>query len=111
MSDTNDSMKCKYSGRVMVPSSWDPEGYECPNDCEFEKAAQRYRETLTQEELDFFSSMDPPRPYQNHCWKCRAPISSEFCEPDPGYGYKCRVCGKSLREWKLYLEGRDKGIY
>jgi hypothetical protein len=37
-------------------------------------------------------------PYLNHCWNCRAEISSIYCKPDPGYGYICNDCGCSLRE-------------
>ena len=58
----------------------------------------------TEWDMKISESMEPDdlrhsKPYVNTCWYCQAPISSEFCEPDPGYGYKCNRCGKSLREW------------
>lgn len=36
--------------------------------------------------------------YINHCWNCRAQIDSRECKKDPGYGYYCNKCGKSLRD-------------
>lgn len=97
---------CDKCGRLMIfdglNAKHGPE-YSCPNNCVIEEAISK-EEEYTQEEAEDFLNRDPPKPYQNHCWNCQESISSEFCQPDPGFGYKCRRCGKSLREWKELQE-------
>ena len=68
----------------------------------------------TETEVEFHANMEPDalqvgKPYVNICWNCAEPISSEFCEPDPGFGYKCNKCGKSLRERQAMREGKLRG--
>jgi len=38
------------------------------------------------------------RLYENHCWRCKAPISSIYCTraKNPNDGYVCVVCGADL---------------
>ena len=44
--------------------------------------------------------MPAQKVYINRCWHCGASIDSRVCLKDPGYGYVCNQCGKSLRHWK-----------
>lgn len=44
----------------------------------------------------------PEKLYENHCWNCKTPISSQFCKrsQNPSDGYICNVCGADLSGWK-----------
>ena len=59
---------------------------------------------ITEEEIEAVQDMEPDPlvswPYENRCWNCGKPISSETCkrDPIPENGYICNYCGKSLRE-------------
>jgi hypothetical protein len=57
---------------------------------------------------DCILSKDPEDPnnisaniYKNNCWSCDAKIDSRVCLRDgkPHFGYICKKCGKSLREY------------
>jgi len=101
---------CKHCDAPMEPSSFDGKyiQYVCPNQCEFKKSIELIID-LTDEDLEYYANMESPKPYENHCWYCKAPISSETCKPDPipGNGYICNICGKSLREWKAFMYRRS----
>lgn len=91
--------------------------YKCPNNCAIWEYLKKYDVEFTKDELERYARMEPDfltksKPYQNHCWNCKAPIHSDYCKKDPipDCGYICNVCGKSLREWKALCGLGDAGL-
>ena len=116
---TTENPTCEFCGRIMEVSSVGESGieYKCAYDCELWAFLKTFDASLTEEELKEYAAMGPdfftePKPYQNHCWNCKAPIHSDCCKKDPirGNGYICNRCGKSLRELKALCALRNAGL-
>ena len=114
---------CKHCGTELDPLDiHGNEDWNCPYDCDFEKAAEELRneeaaksdEQLAAEaEAMLNGHWDLATVKQTHCWfsqadgsNCPGKVKRTFDAQDGPYGHFCPECGHSLRYHPIYGEGR-----
>lgn len=107
---------CEHCGHELDEfDKYGNEGWNCPNDCAFEKGCEEDRKTFVPDDDDISDNqngLSNPQPImahvevkKSHCWNCKGVVVRlPQCQDSP-YGHICPSCRHSLRDNPIFGEG------
>ena len=107
---------CEHCGHELDEfDKYGNEGWNCPNDCAFEKGCEEDRKTFVPDDADISDNqngLSNPQPIMahvevktSHCWNCKGIVVRLPQHQDPPYGHFCPGCGHSLRFHPILGQG------